>query len=501
MLQAFRPLLTLLLLLTLASGVSTAELRGKVTDVRGQYVKFDLSSGDGLQKGQTGSLLRGESGKTPLAEVEVTAVLDSYAVAKVASGEPQVGDIVVLDAAASGNDTRKEPQADDDAVETAIDKLVDLELESGTKLEGIKLLRVARDDDTGEVKSLRMEDPRTNRRATIVADKIKELTLAGQPLSLESNKPESGSKPKRRKTRNQRLAELRSQKEAEERKKWLARLEVRGIKPWPKLTDEEHEAAIEEYKKIAAEVAKVYPGMALQETEHFLFLTNIPAQQVVPYIANLDNMYEWMCKTYNIKKNTRVWKGKALVVAFLAQEQFMDFERRFMGTPVPAGVYGICHQKQNGDVLIACYRGNRQADFAQMLVHETSHGFIHRYKTPVHFPNWVNEGMADYIGLAMVPACKSIKRAELEAIQIMRQTGSMGGDFFTKSHLDAWQYGVASNLCEFMIRSDPKAYVNFIEGMKEGLTWQESLEEAYNATPEQLVASYGRAIGIPNLRP
>ncbi|HEV3415714.1 MAG TPA: hypothetical protein VG056_02840, partial [Pirellulales bacterium] len=62
-------------------------------------------------------------------------------------------------------------------------------------------------------------------------------------------------------------------------------------------------------------------------------------------------------------------------------------------------------------------------------------------------------------------------------------------------------YGIASSLTTFMVRADQKKYVAFINGIKEGKTWQESLKDSYNATPEQLVTEYGRAIGIPGLQP
>ena len=37
----------------------------------------------------------------------------------------------------------------------------------------------------------------------------------------------------------------------------------------------------------------------------------------------------------------------------------------------------LSHLQTNGDVIISCFRGNDPNDFGQMLVHETSHGFIH----------------------------------------------------------------------------------------------------------------------------
>src|SRR5262249_9174659 len=72
-------------------------------------------------------------------------------------------------------------------------------------------------------------------------------------------------------------------------------------------------------------------------------------------------------------------------------------------------------------------RGNDPNDFGQMLVHETSHGFIHRYKTKAQLPNWVDEGMADLIGAEMVPASTAVRNREIKAIQQMAEQRSLGG--------------------------------------------------------------------------
>jgi hypothetical protein len=48
-----------------------------------------------------------------------------------------------------------------------------------------------------------------------------------------------------------------------------------------------------------------------------------------------------------------------------------------------------------------------------------------------------------------------------------------------------------------MIEQNKKGYVAFINGMKEGLTWDESLKTRFKAPREKLVAAFGKAIGVP----
>ena len=127
--------------------------------------------------------------------------------------------------------------------------------------------------------------------------------------------------------------------------------------------------------------------------------------------------------------------------------------------------------------MISCYRGNDPNDFAQMLVHETSHGFIHRYKTKARLPNWVDEGMADLIGAEMAPASTAVKNREYKAIQQLAQQRSLGG-MLAAERIEAWQYGMASNLNRFLLQTNRENYVRFIELLKDGLKWEEALQEA-----------------------
>jgi len=231
----------------------------------------------------------------------------------------------------------------------------------------------------------------------------------------------------------------------------------------------------------------------------------MPRNQVIPYAASLDKMHDMMCSMYRIKKGTPIWRGKCLVMAFLNKAEFLGFESQFYEKKPDtlasmANVYGLCHHSGNGRVVISCYRGNDPNDFGQMLVHETSHGFIFRYRTRVNIPLWVNEGMAEWIGQSLVPASNAVKNKEKRAFQLLQSSRSLNG-LFTASPFEGVYYGMASSLTDFLIRTDQWKYADFIDGIKQGKDWQVSLQDAYGATPQQLVTAYGKSIGIPDLRP
>jgi hypothetical protein len=290
----------------------------------------------------------------------------------------------------------------------------------------------------------------------------------------------------------------------EDRRQWLARLRANGVEPWPAESSLDHAEALARTHKMINQVLSLLPGARVYETEHFLFTSDIPAEQVKPYVTYLDKMYDWMCELYGVPAGTRVWLGgKAPIFAFQTQEQFVAFEAKFFEVPPRDSqhMYGLCHQNTRGDVVIACFQGEDPNDFGQMLVHETSHGFIHRYKTKARLPSWVNEGMAELIGAEMVPKSTAVKNKEQAALAILKQRQSLGGDFFTAEPIHDWQYGVASSLNRFLLKTNQQSYVRFIEGLKEGLKWPAALQQAYGGTPEQLVAQYGQSVGVSDLRP
>jgi hypothetical protein len=254
------------------------------------------------------------------------------------------------------------------------------------------------------------------------------------------------------------------------------------------------------------EVVSLFPDMQLYETDYFLFVSNMPPDQVRPYAASVDRMYDWMCRLYGVPRDHKVWLGgKAPIFAFLEKPDFDNFEDRFYPEARQTfrslnSIYGLCHMSPSGEVVIACFRGNDPNDFGQMLVHETSHGFIHRYKTKVELPNWVNEGMADLIGAEMVPASTALKKREYTAMQRLAQQPSFGG-MLGAERIEAWQYGLASSLNRFLLEANRQNYVRFIEALKEGMKWDEALSTAYGSSPEELLAHYSRWIGLDGLRP
>ena len=281
------------------------------------------------------------------------------------------------------------------------------------------------------------------------------------------------------------------------------KLAASGQRFWEPISPTDQQKYVDEGKELLAKAVAHFPTLPLQlhETQYFLFLSDMPAAQVKPYIQQLDKMNEALGQSFGFPPGHNVWRGKAVVAVFVTEAAFAEFERAIMDNDNSSGAQGLCHQVSDGRVVVACYRGDSPEFLGAVLVHETAHGYMHRYKSTTHIPVWLNEGIADWIAGVAVPSSPEITRRQQEAAGLLKQSGTFGKQFFEADRLERWQYGAGSAIVQQMIQANPQLFQLFFNGIKEGLTWQDSLMRAYGMTPEELARGYGRTIGVPGLTP
>ncbi len=272
---------------------------------------------------------------------------------------------------------------------------------------------------------------------------------------------------------------------------------------WEEMTDEEHAEAVADDKEFLQKVTAYFSKtpMRLTETKYFLFLTDMPPAQVAPYIVQLDKMNETLGTAFGFPAGYNIWRGKAVVIVFTERLAFEAFEREFMSHIPGPDVQALCHSFSDGRVVVGCYRGDDPSYFGIVLVHETTHGYVHRYYSSIRIPSWLNEGMSDWAAQLVVPRNESLRQRQAEAQAILKQQGSLGAGFLTSDQIDGWQYGTAAMMVAFLVRQGPDQFKTFIDGIKEGHQWEASLQRAYGITPQELVVLFGRSIGIPQLSP
>ncbi|MHB1033126.1 MAG: hypothetical protein ACYC0Y_00650 [Pirellulales bacterium] len=404
--------------------------------------------------------------------------------------------------------------------ESLLGARADVELKSGEVLQGVEIVKLGPGKIAGTLSSVTVREPSEGRRTMYGAAGIRRIKSADgkwqvaydpaikalvQPGAKNLAEIREAARKKQQVDENRQAAadEVRRKKEEEDERRRIEEEKSQAAeRAAAERASAQQRAAVQEQKEYLGKVAAAFRAnnMRLYETKYFLFLSDMPPNQVALYTPYLDKMYRELCKAFGIKQGTDVWRGKAVVVAFLAKESFWAFEKAFFNHQEAVGAQGLAHSNSNGNVVISCFRGDDPEYFATVLVHETAHGFMHRY-AGFGVPSWLDEGAAEWIAAAVVTTEKEVQNRQQRAIQQMRTTGTMGGDFFTSPRIGGWQYGAASHLANFLLRSDPQRYRALLDGIKKGLPWQESLKKAYGATPEQLARQYGLSIGVPNLVP
>ena len=211
-------------------------------------------------------------------------------------------------------------------------------------------------------------------------------------------------------------------------------------------------------------------------------------------------MYATLGKQFGLSEGTNIWHGKAMIVIFSTWDFFARFEKVVMENLVSGDFQSVYHAMNNGDVLAACAIGDESDEFSKPLVRSVARCYLYRYRSNVHLPDWIGEGIVSWVEAGMT-GDKALRRNQQRDGETVRLAGRLGGFLNQEGITVGWQWGVSASLAELLLKIDAQAHRQFVLGIKEGQTWQESLQDAYGLSPAELVALYGQQIGAPNLRP
>lgn len=520
--------------------VAAEPLDAEIVETNGSYAKLNVNAESGLKVGELGSMLAVAGLGDPTPAV-VTATNREYVVVKLTAGEPLIGQVVRFERRAQdaapvpgspfwkpeevasatgstgaaapgdalgGQDTRSpfwKPgeapagtlQAPEAKFEELRDKNLDFEYPNGQRLKDATISGI--EAENGHVVKLRVFDRKGDRYLNIDLTEVARIR-EGEYVIWENPSPaEAKSLAERRREINRKQME----EKAARRTRAIASIVAEtGQAYWPELTEDQRAEFIAEEKRFAdEEVSKRFADLRLYETDHFLFYSTIPPKDVGKYILQLDRMYDLLVKIFQLSPSAEVFRGKGVVYCFQTQKEFLIFENEFMGVPPELNVLGLCHCQRDGRTVLACFMGDDPLQFEHVLVHEMSHGFIHRYKTPVNVSSWLNEGIAEYVGKTLVPKAKRVDDYMALSLQLARATGRLGDDLFSEEKpIDAEEYGAGAALVLFLLK-DSDRFVQLFEGIKGGLPTEEALARAYGCDFAGLTQAFGRTIGMSRLRP
>jgi hypothetical protein len=265
---------------------------------------------------------------------------------------------------------------------------------------------------------------------------------------------------------------------------------------WPVLTAPQQEAATDVMRTDAAGILEA-AGLALEpiETDYFLFYSEMSRRESVRWASELDLMYKRLAEKFALAPGANIFWGKAVIFVFNDRDRYRLVEAEAFGHLAPDWADGFCHP-MGPKVFVSFYRQPNDERFAAVLVHETVHGFLHRYRNPRRLPTWANEGFADYLAAVIFRNSPVDPTRRRIGVRFVRNGGSVDSILSMSYRDGSWPgpdnvgYGVGYLLVELMMRERPGAFAQWVNAIKDGKDWELALKEDFGVGRERLVETF-----------
>lgn len=268
-----------------------------------------------------------------------------------------------------------------------------------------------------------------------------------------------------------------------------------GEAAWPTLSPEQHDAFLAQYQAwFKANLDAIGFEHQTYPSDNFVLYTDLPPTSARATSALLEQMYDRLLEMFLLPDDTRVYAGKCLILITARGEDYEAFARQ-TGNPEVQHSLGLCFQRSDGFVYMTCRSTADELDYLHTIVHENVHGFLFRYRSRYLIPNWINEGLAEWIAHDLVDSGRTPDRQH-NAHQWMR-AGRPLGTFFDDRNIEAWAYGLAYGLTELMVQGEQPRYRDFIFAIKDGTPWREALQTHFGVDEAGLMSLYRRAHRLP----
>ena len=267
-----------------------------------------------------------------------------------------------------------------------------------------------------------------------------------------------------------------------------------SVKPWPEQTEEARKKTVEALRTTAQGMIKASGLTRIAETEttYFLFYSDLAPSEVKKWAGVLDAMYRTLLSTLDMPRDTLLFHGKCVIFIFNANHEYYAFEQAaFRFDARRTG--GVCHMR-GPDTFVSFFRGSDDARFQTVLVHETVHAFMHRYRSPADLPTWANEGLADYVAGVLTPMSNEPREAWLHTKQFA-QRGKDAAVILRQSYEDGtWfnddSYPISHMMVRFLLKYKARAFKEWIDDIKAGVGWEASMKTRFGITPDDLARGF-----------
>lgn len=252
------------------------------------------------------------------------------------------------------------------------------------------------------------------------------------------------------------------------------------------------------YKSVGERIREQVGGdLVLLETPHFLIWTDWAKAEHDALRSWCEAMYTVVSRRFGMPPQANVFPGKCPVFCMRSKKRFRKVAR-LLDDYDATDALGYTSSSSNGHVHVVVRRqggsiAGRDA-FAATLIHETTHAFLHRYRTYKRVAPWLNEGLANFVAETVLgERCSNAETAAAAARAIVDGGHSIEAIFSNDDALDARYYPVAHSLVAFLIERDAEAFARLIDDIKLGQPVEDALERQYHMNLPALDAEWRRA--------
>jgi hypothetical protein len=274
-----------------------------------------------------------------------------------------------------------------------------------------------------------------------------------------------------------------------------------GTRAWPPLDDAQRAEAVRELKAQSVEVFDAMgAAYTLFESPFFLLYSDLPAAEARARLHLLDTAYSTLLRVFDLPEAHNIFWGKAVVIIHGRREGFVELERIAFGASVPGGMEGVSHPI-GPKVVVNFWRLPDEHRLEATLVHEVTHGFMHRYRSGMELPLWLEEGFADCAAEMIVPDCPIDAHRRGPGFHFVRRGGPVENVLDIECIHEAWSgpdqgsQAAAYLLVRMMSDADPGSFKRLIDMIKDGREWEPALREATGMTRRELVEAFVRRCG------
>jgi hypothetical protein len=240
-------------------------------------------------------------------------------------------------------------------------------------------------------------------------------------------------------------------------------------------TPEQADAANAAARERAAETARQL-GITFHEmeTDHFLIFTDWDQGNYDFLQTKLEKAYTIVARQFGMDAKDNIFVGKLPVFMFERYEDFSNINRQVAGyyQGTTNGFGHMAMWKPDKTMTVTSSLDEARQLWGHVLIHEFTHAFMARYRSNVHIPTWLNEGIAELISSEEIP-----QRGQwTNARQIAMGNDYIGFLFRVNASPPGRYYPVMHTIAEMLAVNNRKNLIKMIDAIKDGTDPEEALQ-------------------------